>query len=229
MLAKAVANESDANFITAKGSDLLSKWYGESEQRIAEVFRRAKQVAPSIVFLDELDALAPTRGGGAEGEPHVTERIVNQLLSEMDGLEELRNVVVIGATNRPDIVDPALLRPGRFDELILVPVPDRETRRKIFEVHIDEMSLADDVDINELVDKTKNFTGADIAYLVKKAGRLALREDIEARAVHQRHFLQAIEKTGPSVTDQAMEYYSQLQSELRQNPSQEAEVPGLYG
>ena len=122
LLAKAIAHESDANFITAKGSDLLSKWYGESEKRIAEVFMRARQVAPSIVFLDELDSLAPIRGISA-GEPQVTARILNQLLSEMDGLEELRGVVVIGATNRPDIIDPALIRPGRFDELILVPIP----------------------------------------------------------------------------------------------------------
>ncbi len=137
LLAKAIAHESDANFITAKGSDLLSKWYGESEKRIAEVFTRARQVAPSIIFLDELDSLAPIRGASIS-EPQVTARILNQLLSEMDGLEELRAVVVIGATNRPDVIDPALIRPGRFDELILVPIPDEGARREIFKVHTEK-------------------------------------------------------------------------------------------
>jgi len=180
MLAKAVANESDANFITVKGSALLSKWYGESEKRVEEIFRRAKQVAPSIIFLDELDALVPIRGGSM-GEPHVTERIVNQLLSEMDGLEELRGVVVIGATNRPDIIDPALLRPGRFDELIMVPVPDIEARRKIFDVHLKKMPLAKDVSVDELISQTEQYTGADIAAVARKAGRMALRENFSLR------------------------------------------------
>ena len=179
MLAKAVANESEANFITVKGSALLSKWYGESEKRVEEIFRKARQVAPSIIFLDELDALVPIRGG-AMGEPHATERIVNQLLNEMDGLEELHGVVVIGATNRPDIIDPALLRPGRFDELILAPVPDLESRRKIFQVHLKKAPLAEDIDIDELIGQTDQYTGADIAAVVRKAGRLALREDMEA-------------------------------------------------
>jgi transitional endoplasmic reticulum ATPase len=182
MLAKAVANESDANFITVKGSALLSKWYGESEKRVEEIFRRARQVAPSIIFLDELDALVPVRGG-ALGEPHVTERIVNQLLSEIDGLEELHGVVVIGATNRPDIIDPALLRPGRFDELIMVPVPDTASRKKIFDVHLKDMPLAPGVYVEELVRITDQYTGADIAAVVRKAGRLALRENMASEKV----------------------------------------------
>ena len=160
MLAKAVANESEANFITVKGSALLSKWYGESEKRVEEIFKKARQVAPSIIFLDELDALVPMRGGGGAGEPHVTERIVNQLLSEMDGLEELHGVVVIGATNRPDIIDPALLRPGRFDELILAPVPDAESRRKIFQVHLKKAPLSDDINIDELIDSHRPVHGS---------------------------------------------------------------------
>jgi transitional endoplasmic reticulum ATPase len=222
LLAKAIAHESDANFITAKGSDLLSKWYGESEKRIAEVFTRARQVAPSIIFLDELDSLAPIRGAST-GEPQVTARILNQLLSEMDGLEELRAVVVIGATNRPDMIDPALLRPGRFDELILVPVPDEGARREIFRVHIESMALAEDVDIEKLVSLTDQYTGADIAAVCKKAGRHALREDLHAKNVKQKHFLQAIEETGPSVTPDTMKYYQAIKGELRKRKSKEIE------
>jgi len=227
MLAKAVANESEANFISVKGSALLSKWYGESEKKVEEIFRKARQVAPSIIFLDELDALVPVRGGAA-GEPHVTERVVNQLLSEMDGLEELREVVVIGATNRPDIIDPALLRPGRFDELIMVPVPDKESRKKILQVHLQKAPLAEDVDIDELIDLTDQYTGADIASLVRKAGRLALREDMASEKIYQRHFLAALEEIGPSVTPDTMKYYAKMGKELRKKASREAERGEMY-
>ncbi|WP_406660480.1 CDC48 family AAA ATPase [Methanolobus sp. ZRKC3] len=224
LLAKAIAHESNVNFISAKGSDLLSKWYGESEKRIAEVFTRARQVAPAIIFLDELDALAPLRGS-AVGEPQVTERIVNQLLSEMDGLEELRGIVVIGATNRPDIIDPALMRPGRFDELILVPIPDAQTRLKIFEVHTKKMVLAEDVDLSELVNNTDRFTGADIAAVCKKAGRLTLHENIKAEKVYMKHFLKSLQETGPSVTPDTMKYYEALSGKLRTKQSKEIEGP----
>jgi transitional endoplasmic reticulum ATPase len=227
MLAKAVANESESNFITVKGSALLSKWYGESEKRVEEIFRKARQVAPSIIFLDELDALVPVRGGGA-GEPHVTERVVNQLLSEMDGLEELHGVVVIGATNRPDIIDPALLRPGRFDELIMAPVPDIESRQKIFQVHLKQVPLAGDMDLEALIDQTENYTGADIAAVVRKAGRMALREDMAADKIGQKHFLAALEEIGPSVTPETMKYYSRLASELRKKASREVERGEMY-
>ncbi|MBS1193287.1 MAG: family ATPase Cdc48 [Methanomicrobia archaeon] len=227
MLAKAVANESESNFITVKGSALLSKWYGESEKRVEEIFRKARQVSPSIIFLDELDALVPVRGGGA-GEPHVTERVVNQLLSEMDGLEELHGVVVIGATNRPDIIDPALLRPGRFDELIMAPVPDVESRRKIFQVHLKKVPLADDINLEELIGQTENYTGADIAAVVRKAGRLALREDMLAEKIGQKHFLAALQEIGPSVTPDTMKYYSRLGSELRKKASREVERGEMY-
>ena len=229
MLAKAIANESESNFLTVKGSDILSKWYGESEQRIAEVFKKARQVAPAIIFLDELDALAPVRGS-ALGEPHVTERIVNELLTELDGLEELQGVVIIGATNRPDIIDPALLRPGRFDEMILVPVPDEKTRVEIFKVHTNKMSLADDVDINNMIKLTNDFTGADIAAVCKKAGRFAMREDINATEVKLSHFLSAIEDTGSSVTSDIMGYYEKLKDELRKKRSKQIESqPEIYG
>jgi len=227
MLAKAVANESEANFITVKGSALLSKWYGESEKRVEEIFRKARQVAPSIIFLDELDALVPVRGGGA-GEPHVTERVVNQLLSEMDGLEELHGVVVIGATNRPDIIDPALLRPGRFDELIMAPVPDKESRQKIFQVHLKKVPLAEDIDMEALIEQTDNYTGADIAAVVRKAGRLALREDMAADKIGQKHFMAALEEIGPSVTPETMKYYSRMASELRKKASREVERGEIY-
>ena len=185
-------------------------------------------MAPSIIFLDELDALVPMRGGGGAGEPHVTERIVNQLLSEMDGLEELHGVVVIGATNRPDIIDPALLRPGRFDELILAPVPDKESRRKIFQVHLKKAPLADDINIDELIDLTDQYTGADIAAVVRKAGRLALREDMGAEKIIQKHFLAAIQEIGPSVTPDTMKYYSKLGTELRKKASREVERGEMY-
>jgi len=228
LLAKAIANESEANFITVKGSDILSKWYGESEKHIAEIFKKARQVAPAIIFLDELDALAPMRGT-ALGEPHVTERIVNQLLSELDGLEELRGVVVIAATNRPDIIDPALLRPGRFDEMILVPVPDERTRLEIFKVHTKKMSLAEDVDLNEFVRLTEDFTGADIAAVCKKAGRFAMREDINAEKVRQSHFFAAIDETGPSITPDTMTYYEKIKDELRKKRSKQIEsTPEMY-
>lgn len=227
MLAKAIAHESNANFIAAKGSDLLSKWYGESEKHISEMFSRARQVAPSIVFLDELDALAPIRGGSM-GEPQVTERIVNQLLSELDGLEELHGVVIVGATNRPDIIDPALIRPGRFDELILVPVPDLPARRKIFDVHTRKMALASDVNIDELVTATDKYTGADVASVCKKAGRFALREDLMAKEVAQKHFLKAIAETGTSVTSDTMKYYEDLKGDLKTKRSREIESP-VYG
>ncbi|HEX2185001.1 MAG TPA: CDC48 family AAA ATPase, partial [Chloroflexota bacterium] len=159
LIAKAVARESEANFISAKSSDLLSKWYGESEQQVSRLFQRARQVAPTVIFIDEIDSLAPERGGGV-GEPAVTERVVNTLLAEMDGLEEMNGIVVIGATNRPTLVDPALLRPGRFDEMVYIPVPDREGRRKILGIHTAGMPLADDVDLESLAERTEGYTGA---------------------------------------------------------------------
>ncbi len=199
----------------AKGSDLLSKWYGESEQRIREFFAKARQVAPASVFFDEVDALVPRRGT-AVGEPHVTERIVNQLLSELDGLEELRGVVILGATNRPDLIDPALLRPGRFDALVYVPVPDAEARGEILVVHTRGMALADDVDLNDLVGRTNRFTGADLASLCMKAAQLALRKDLQAKAVRHGDFLAALQETLPSVTDAMEREYADIGKRLRQ-------------
>jgi len=216
MLAKAVANESSANFISAKGSELLSKWYGESEQLVAEMFRRARQVAPAVIFLDELDSLAPRRGAGI-AEPYATERIVNQFLAELDGLEELQGVVVIGATNRPDMLDPALLRPGRLGELVYVPVPDEAARLAIFRVHTGGMSLAEDVDLEHLARATDRYSGADIAELCRMAGRTALREDPGAERVAMKHFLEALAGMEASITPDIEEHYRKLREELRRS------------
>jgi transitional endoplasmic reticulum ATPase len=214
LLAKAAARESEANFIATKSSDLLSKWYGESEQQIARLFNRARQVAPTIIFIDELDSLVPARGGGL-GEPQVTERVVNTILSEMDGLEELQNVVVIGATNRPTLVDPALLRPGRFDELIYVGTPDTAGRRRILAIHTRKMPMADDVDLESLAKRTERFTGADLEDLVRRAGLTALRRGLDAGKVTMADFEVALKETRASVTPEMLEEYSRIQDTLK--------------
>jgi transitional endoplasmic reticulum ATPase len=175
LMAKAAANESEANFISIKGPELLSKWVGESEKGVREIFRKARQAAPCIIFFDEIDAIAPIRGGDF-GNSHVTERVISQLLTELDGLEVLTNVIVIAATNRPDIIDPALLRPGRFDRLLYVPPPNRDSRVQIIRIHTRKKPLAEDVIIEELADHTDGYTGADIASLSSAAVMLALRE-----------------------------------------------------
>ncbi|MDD4810179.1 MAG: CDC48 family AAA ATPase [Methanobacterium formicicum] len=213
MLTKAVATESQANFISVKGSEILSKWFGESERKIAEIFKKAKQASPCIVFFDEIDAIAPIRGSAA-GEPRVTERMVNTILSEMDGLEELRGVVVIGATNRPDLMDPALLRPGRFDEVVLVPPPDENARKEILKVHTGHMSLDEDVKLKELAKKTEGYSGADIEVLCRKAGMIALHEDMNIQKVSYRHFKEALKKINPSTTPKTKEYYQQIAQKL---------------
>jgi len=177
LLAKAVANESGVNFISVKGPELLSKWVGESEKGVREIFKKARQAAPCIVFLDEIDALAPRRGGGG-GESHVSERVVSQLLTELDGIEELRGVTILAATNRPDIIDPALLRPGRFDVQIEVPPPDTAARRAILGVHMRGRPLAADVDLDSLADRTEGFVGADLAGLCREATMAAVRRYI---------------------------------------------------
>lgn len=215
LLAKATAREAQANFIATKSSDLLSKWYGESEQQIARLFARARQVAPTVIFIDELDSLVPARGGGL-GEPQVTERVVNTILAEMDGLEELQSVVVIGATNRPNLIDPALLRPGRFDELIYVSVPDRAGRRRILGIHTEGMPLSDDVDLDDLAARTDHFTGADLEDLVRRAGLTALRASLDATTVTAAHFEAALKETRASVTPAMERDYEEIQSKLKQ-------------
>jgi transitional endoplasmic reticulum ATPase len=177
MLAKAVANESEANFISIKGPEVLSKWVGESEKAVREVFRKARQASPTIIFFDELDSITPVRGSSCGGS-QVTERVISQILTELDGLEELKDVVVIGATNRLDIVDPALLRPGRFDRLLEVPAPDLDARKEILKIHLEKKPLADDVKMDELADKTDGYTGADLAALANTTAMLVIKEHI---------------------------------------------------
>ena len=216
LLAKAVAREAEANFIATKSSDLLSKWYGESEQQIARLFARARQVAPCVIFIDELDSLVPARGGGM-GEPQVTERVVNTILAEMDGLEELQSVVVIGATNRPNLVDPALLRPGRFDELVYVGVPDAAGRARILAIQTEKMPLADDVDLHAIARRTERYTGADLEDVVRRAGLVALRESLGNDAVTQAHFDTALTESRASVTAEMEAEYRQMSARLKQD------------
>ena len=208
LLAKAVANESQANFISIKGPEVMSKWVGESEKAVRQIFKKAKQVAPAIVFLDEIDAIAPRRGTSSS-DSGVTERLVNQLLTSIDGLESLEGVVIVGATNRPDIVDPALLRAGRFGRLVLIPVPDRDARLEIFKVHTRDMPLKG-VNLDDLADRTDEFSGADIESLCKEAGLIALRKNPKASKVTAKDFEEALAKAHPSVDKETMEFYEML-------------------
>lgn len=224
LLAKAVAAESDSNFILVKGPEMLSKWVGESEKAVREVFKKARQTSPTIIFFDEIDSLAPRRGISADN--HVGDRVVNQLLTEMDGLEEMHDVVIIAATNRPDIVDPGLLRPGRFDRIILVPAPDEKTRKEIFEVHAKGMPLIDErkvkeskklkkediVNLKELAKKTEGYVGADIESLCREAAILALRKDIRVKEITMKYFEEALEKVPPSVSKDVEKSYEDLKN-----------------
>ncbi len=206
MLARAVATEGEANFIAIKGPELFSKWVGESEKGIREVFRKGRMAAPSIIFFDELDSVVPRRGMGF-GDSGVSERVLSQLLTEMDGIESLENVVVIGASNRPDIIDPAILRPGRFDRLIYVPAPDHATRLQIFKIHTKNMPLARDVDLDQIASQAAGYSGADIEAVCREAGLVALRRDIEVKDVTGEHFRDAIERIKPSITPDMDNWY----------------------
>ncbi|MFX0168197.1 MAG: CDC48 family AAA ATPase [Candidatus Hodarchaeota archaeon] len=212
LLAKAVATESQANFISVRGAEVMSKWVGESEKIIAELFRRARQAAPAVLFIDELDNLAPRRGSGFDSR--VSERVVNQLLVEMDGIEELQGVVILAATNRPDIIDPALLRPGRFDIFIYTPAPDAKARRAIFAVHTHGMPLANDVDLERLAATTEGFTGADIVNVCRKAVLATVRTNLEAQKVSLAHFHEAISSTPPSITSEVEQQFSKIAARL---------------
>ena len=216
MLAKAVATESEANFIAVKGPEFLNKWVGESEKAVRETFRKARQASPCVIFMDEIDSIAPERGSG-NGDSNVTERVISQMLTEMDGLESLNNVVVIAATNRPDIMDPALLRPGRFDKSIYIGPPDKESRRAIFGIHTKGRPLADDVDLDDLAERTDGCTGADIAAICNEAVMNAVRklvssnpnpsdDDIAACKVDGEDFQKALDKFGPKVREELKEY-----------------------
>jgi transitional endoplasmic reticulum ATPase len=175
MLAKAVATESEANFISVKGPELISKWVGESERGIREIFRRARQASPCVIFFDEIDSIAPTRGGGMEGVQSA-ERMVSQLLTEMDGIQEIHGVVVLAATNRVDMIDTALLRPGRFDKIVYVPKPEVKTRQKILEIHTKGKPLSRDVDLRRIAELTEGFSGADVSAVANTAVSVVLHE-----------------------------------------------------
>ncbi len=212
LLAKAVANESAANFISIRGPEILSKWVGESERAIREIFRKGRQASPCVIFIDEIDAIAPMRG--MRQGSSVTETVVNQILTEIDGIEDLKKVIVIAATNRPDILDPALLRAGRFDKLIFVPAPDYEARKAIFKVHMKNMKLADDVDIDELAKRTEGYVGADIENICREAVMIALHEDMNIRKITMKHFLKALDEIPPSVTPELIEQYANLKDRI---------------
>ena len=234
LIAKAAAHESEANFISIKGPELLSKWVGESEKGVREVFRKARQAAPCIVFFDEIDAIAPARGA-LGSDSHVTERVISQLLTELDGLEVLTNVIIIGASNRPDIIDAALLRPGRFDRLLYVPPPSKESRIQIFKIHTSKKPLAEDVDIVSLANQTEGYTGADIAALASAAVMLALREHVAkykdpkqadlAKAelkIHMKHFEEAMKKIRP-LSKHEIDIYKNIAEQFG-NPGMAKEV-----
>ena len=223
LLAKAVATESGANFIAVRGPEILSKWVGESERAIREIFKKARMAAPCVIFFDEIDAIAPARGLRHDSSG-VTDRIVNQLLAEMDGIAPLKNVVVIAATNRPDILDPALLRPGRFDRIIYIPPPDEKARFEILKVHVKKIKVADEVKegdykyLRDLAKRTEYYTGADLAALVREAAMLALRESIKegkVKPVEIRHFEEALKRVQPSLTPEQVRRYEEMARELR--------------
>ena len=211
LLAKAVAKESEANFIQVKGPSLLSMWVGKSEEGVRKIFERARQVSPCIIFFDEIDSLAGKRG--MEQGQKVTERVLNQILSEMDGIEDLSNVIVIGATNRPDMLDSALLRPGRFDRILLVGAPSKEGRENILNIHTKNMPLAKDVNKHKIVEMTEGYVGADIESLVREAAMLALRDNLNSKEVKMKYFEEAIKKVGGSVSKGDMDRYRKIETD----------------
>jgi transitional endoplasmic reticulum ATPase len=214
LLARAVATESEANFISIKGPEVFSKWVGESEKAIREVFRKARMAAPTVVFLDEMDSLTPRRGGGFS-DSGVSERVISQLLTEMDGLVTLEDIVVIAATNRPDMVDSAVLRPGRFDRLIYVPEPDEKSRLQIFKIYTKGMPLAKDVDLCQLASVTRYYSGADIESLCREAAMHTLRRDVTAGEVTMKDFQEAIKEVGPSISPDMEKWYKSFMQQIR--------------
>jgi len=215
LLARAVATESEANFITIKGPEVFSKWVGESEKAIREVFRKARMAAPAVIFFDELDSLVPRRGAGFS-DSGVSERVISQLLTEMDGIVALEDIVIIAATNRPDIVDPAVIRPGRFDRLIYVPEPDEKSRLQIFKIYTKNMPLAKDVELSQLVTMAKNYSGADIEALCRESAMHALRRDVNSKEVLMLDFQEAVKRFGPSVTPDMEKWYKSFMQQARQ-------------
>jgi transitional endoplasmic reticulum ATPase len=227
LLAKAIAKESEANFIQVAGPSLLSMWVGESEKGIRKIFERARQVSPCIIFFDEIDSLAGRRG--VDAGTKVTERVLNQLLAEMDGIKDLTNVTVIAATNRPDMLDPALLRPGRFDRILLVNVPNRKSRLEILKIHTKNMPLARDIKLPNLADKTDGYVGSDVENLAREAGILALRENMEIKEVKKKHFEEAMKKVKASVGKGDVERYKKIESEYLKSAKAALAEPAYLG
>jgi transitional endoplasmic reticulum ATPase len=221
MLAKAVANESQANFITVRGPEVLSKWLGESEKAVRDIFKKAKQSSPCIIFLDEIDSMAPRRGFASDSR--TSERVVNQLLTSMDGIDSLQDVIILAATNRPDILDPALLRPGRLDRLLMVPAPDKDSRFQILRVHTKDVPLKG-VELKPLADRLEGFVGADIAGLIREAGLIALREDIDAKDITMDHIEEALKVVKASVDEKMLKYYDDVRKELEGKLSQQTKA-----
>ena len=236
MLAKAVASESEANFISVKGPEIFSKYVGESERAVREMFRKAKQASPCVIFFDEIDSIAPSRTGGTT-DSRVSERVVSQLLTEFDGIEELKGVVVVAATNRPDIIDKALLRPGRIDRMIYISPPEKKTRKKIFEIHLKNKPVAKDVDLNLLAEKTENYVGADIEAICREAVMLSIREIVKKgikkddlkkalkdKNIEKRHFEKAIKRVEPTMTKETLKRYEDIVGEFKRYKKEKEEV-----
>ena len=231
MLAKAVAKESEANFIAVKGPELLSKWVNETPQLVKKLFEKARQVAPSVIFIDEIDAITANRSASGQGESDSGMNAVNQLLTELDGLQELNDVVVIAATNIVNSIDQALRRPGRFDRIILAGVPDKEAREAVFNVHLKNMKLADDVDVNELVEKTDGYVGADIEAICREAVMIEMRRDVNTKKISKESFDQALLKVKPSASKEIQEAYEELKDKFSAAKGKEmkSQKPSYYG
>ena len=224
LLARAVANESGANFISVKGPELLSKWVGESEKTIRDLFKRARQVAPTIIFFDEMESLAPRRGMYAGS--HATESVVSQLLTEISGLEDLKGVVVMAASNRPDMVDPALLRPGRLDRSLMIPGPDEKSRLEILKIHTRNMPLKG-VDLKDIASRTEGFSGADLESLCREAALAALRENMKTKEVTRQNFEEGLGKVSPSLTKELLRFYESFSARQKKIEKTE-EMPMSY-
>lgn len=227
LLARAVANESKANFISVKGPELLSKFVGESEKAIREIFRKAKLAAPCIIFFDEFDSIAPSRGRHTS-DSGVTEKVLSQFLTELDGLEIKKDILVIAATNRPDILDPALIRPGRIDRILLVPPPDEAGIEAILKIFTEKMPLAIDVTMKKLNERLKGFSGADIETLCREAAMIALRENMRARKVTLEHFKKARAITSPSITAEMIKWYTQFGEKLKSRIIEKSKEDRLF-
>ncbi len=227
LIAQAVSKESNANFISVKGPEMFSKWLGESEKAIREIFKKARQVAPCVIFFDEIDSVAAMQGMEST-DSRTSERVLNQLLTEMDGLETLKDVVVIAATNRPNLLDPAIIRPGRFDRLVYVGAPDRRGRLKIFKIHTNNTPLAEDVDLENLADITEGYVGADIESVCREAVMTALRENFNIEKIEMRHFREALKKVKPTISENIAEFYQKIEAQFKggQKPKETAGYVG---